>query len=97
MKDELKDIAYVFYVNNVDGKIHTCNISNKEELDCNNYPRYLGQYGNRLIALRNQRITDKLYLITGDTFGKIKKNFWQLDMYLAEEFLNRYADRIIER
>lgn len=64
---------------------------------CNNYPRYLGQYGNCLIALRNQRITDKLYLITGDTFGKIKKNFWQLDMYLAEEFLNRYADRIIER
>lgn len=43
MKDELKDIAYVFYINNVDGKIHTCNISNKEELDCNNYPRYLGQ------------------------------------------------------
>ena len=68
MKDELKDIAYVFYINNVDGKIHTCNISNKEELDCNNY-----------------------------TFGKIKKKFWRLDMYLAEEFLNRYADRIIER
>ncbi len=97
MKDELKDIAYVFYINNVDGKIHTCNISNKEELDCNNYPRYLGQYGNCLIALRNQKTTDKLYLMTGDTFGKIKKKFWRLDMYLAEEFLNRYADRIIER
>ncbi len=88
MKDELKDIAYVFYVNNVDGKIHTCNISNKEELDCNNYPRYLGQYGNCLIALRNQRITDKLYLITGDTFlGKSRKIFGSLICIWRKSFL----------
>ncbi|OLA94865.1 MAG: hypothetical protein BHW64_01840 [Candidatus Melainabacteria bacterium LEY3_CP_29_8] len=97
MQDELKDIAYVFYVNNVDGKIHTCNISNKEELDCNNYPRYLGQYENCLIALKNQKITDKLYLMTEETFRKIKKKFWYLDMYLAKEFLDRYADKVIAR
>lgn len=97
MYDELKDISYIFYITNTDGKLNMCNISNREELDDNGYPMYLGRYGNCLVYLRNQKITDKLYLMTEENFGKIKKEFWQLDRYLVKEFLDCHADRIIER
>lgn len=97
MYDELKDISYIFYINNTTGKLHTCNISDKEEVDANNYPRYLGRYGNCLIALRNQKTTDKLYLMTEETFGKIKRKFWQIDRYILEDFLEKYSDRTVER
>lgn len=97
MYDELKDISYIFYINNTTGKLHACNIRDKEEVDANDYPRYLGQYGNCLIALRNQKITDKLYLMTEETFGKIKKKFWHLDRYILEDFLEKYSDRTVER
>ncbi len=62
MYDELKDISYIFYINSNGGKLHTCNIYDKEEVDDNGYPRYRAQYENCLIALRNQKVTDKLYL-----------------------------------
>lgn len=97
MQQELKNISYIFYIDNMNGKLHTCNISDKEEVDNNNYPRYLGQYGNCLIALRNQKTTDKLYLMTEETFGKIKRKFWQIDRYILEDFLEKYSDRTIER
>ena len=60
MYDELKDISYIFYINSKSGKLCTCSVGNKEELDDNGYPRYLGKYGNCLAALKYQRITDKL-------------------------------------
>lgn len=63
MYDELKDISYIFYINSKSGKLCTCSVGNKEELDDNGYPRYLGKYGNCLAALKYQRITDKLYLM----------------------------------
>lgn len=97
MYSELNNISYVFYITSTDGKLHMCNISNKEEVDIHDYPRYLAQYGNCLICLRNRKITDKLYLMTEETFNKIKKKFWQLDMYLAKDFLDCHADRIVKR
>ena len=97
MQQELKNISYIFYIDNMNGKLHTCNIRDKEEVDANDYPRYLGQYGNCLIALRNQKITDKLYLMTEETFGKIKRKFWQIDRYILEDFLEKYSDRTVER
>lgn len=97
MYDELKDISYIFYINNTTGKLCTCSINDKEELDDNGHPRYLGKYGNCLIALRNQKITDKLYLMTEETFNRVKKKFWQLDRYLMKDFFDRYADRVVER
>lgn len=97
MYDELKDISYVFYINNTTGKLCTCSVDNKEELDDNGYLRYLGKYGNCLIALRDQKITDRLYLMTEETFNRVKKKFWQLDRYVLKDFLDRYADKIIER
>lgn len=97
MYEELKNISYVFYINNSNGKIHTCNISDKEEVDDNGHQRYLGQYGNCLIVLRNQKITDKLYLMTEQTFNKVKRKFWQLDRYIAKEFFEQYADKVVER
>lgn len=97
MYDELKDISYVFYINNTTGKLCTCSVDNKEELDDNGYLRYLGKYGNFLTALKNQRITDKLYLMKEETFNRVKKKFWQLDRYLMKDFFDRYADRIVTR
>lgn len=97
MYDELKDISYVFYINNTSGKLCICSINDKEELDDNGYPRYLGKYENCLVVLRNQKITDKLYLIKEETFNSVKKKFWQIDRYVLKDFLDRYADKIIER
>lgn len=97
MYDELKDISYIFYINNTTGKLCTCSVDNKEELDDNGYLRYLGKYGNCLAALKYQRTTDKLYLMTEETFNRVKKKFWQLDRYLMKDFFDRYADRVVER
>lgn len=97
MYDELKDISYIFYINSKSGKLCTCSVGNKEELDDNGYPRYLGKYGNCLAALKYQRITDKLYLMKEETFNSVKKKFWQLDRYLMKDFFDRYADRVVER
>lgn len=97
MYDELKGISYIFYINNTTVKLCTCSINDKEALDDNGYPRYLGKYGNCLIALRNQKITDKLYLMNEETFNRVKKKFWQLDRYLMKDFFDRYADRIVAR
>lgn len=95
--DELKNISYIFYINNTSEKIHMCNISDRKKVDDNGYPRYRAQYGNCLIALRNQKITDKLYLMKEETFNRVKKKFWQLDRYLMKDFFDRYADRIVAR
>lgn len=97
MYDELKDISYVFYINNTTGKLCTCSVDNKEEVDDKGYLRYRAQYENCLIALRNQKITDKLYLMKEETFNRVKKKFWQLDRYLMKDFFDRYADRIVAR
>lgn len=97
MYDELKDISYVFYINNTTGKLCTCSVDNKEEVDDKSYLRYRAQYENCLIALRNQKITDKLYLMKEETFNRVKKKFWQLDRYLMKDFFDRYADRIVAR
>lgn len=97
MYDELKDVSYIFYINSKSGKLHTCNIYNKEEIDDKGYTRCRAQYGNCLIALRDQKITDSLYLMTEETFNRVKKKFWQLDRYVLKDFLDRYADKIIER
>lgn len=97
MYDELKDMSYIFYINNKSGKLCTCSINDKEELDDNGRPRYLGKYENCLVVLRNQKITDKLYLIKEETFNKVKKKFWQVDMYVLKDFFDRYADRTVER
>lgn len=93
--DELKNISYIFYINNTSGKIHMCNISDRKKVDDNGYPIYRAQYGNCLIALRNQKITDKLYLMTEETFNNIKSKFWKIDMYVLKDFFDRYADRIV--
>lgn len=95
--DELKNISYVFYIDNNDGKLHMANLSDKVEVDAHNYPIYKGRYGNCLITLKHQKTTDKLYLITEETFGKIKKEFWKLDRYIVKEFLDCHADKIIVR
>lgn len=60
---------------------------------------YDDENGNCLIALRDQKITDRLYLMTEETFNRVKKKFWQLDRYVLKDFLDRYADKIkiIER
>lgn len=97
MYDELKDISYIFYINSKSGNLHTCNICDKEEVDDKGYPRYRAQYGNCLIALRNQKITDRLYLMTEETFNRVKKKFWQLDRYVIKDFFDRYADKVVER
>ena len=35
--------------------------------------------------------------MTEETFNRVKKKFWQLDRYVLKDFLDRYADKIIER
>lgn len=76
---------------------YTLSVDNKEEVDDKGYLRYRAQYENCLIALRNQKITDKLYLMKEETFNRVKKKFWQLDRYLMKDFFDRYADRIVAR
>lgn len=97
MYDELKDISYIFYINSNSGNLHICNICDKEEVDDKGYLRYRAQYENCLIVLRNQKITDKLYLMKEETFNSVKRKFWQLDRYVLKDFLDRYAEKIIER
>ena len=97
MYDELKDMSYIFYINNTSGKLCTCSIKDKEELDDNGYPRYIKKYQDCIAALKDWKITDKLYLMKEETFNSVKKKFWQLDMYVIKDFFDHYADRAVGR
>lgn len=94
---ELQNVDYVFYINNKTGRVHMANLSNKEEKDENNQPLYEGIYKNCLMLLQNQKITDKLYLMSENTFNKIKRDYWKADMYVINSFLEKHSDKIIER
>lgn len=103
MYSELDGIAFVFYETNEKAAfpniIHTCVLDRKATVENIGNSWYEAAYGNCLITLINQKITDRLYLVSKETmqrldkegFGKIQNNLHRLIL------LNHNADRIVER
>lgn len=96
---ELNGIDYVLYYNNSLEKLCIANISDKKQTDERGYPWYEGCYGNCLIALKYQRVTDGLYLLSENTMKElISKGFLKVEqsrLYI-KILLNHNADRFVE-
>ena len=56
---ELDGIDYVLYCNDSLEKLCMADLSDKEQTDEHGYPWYKGCYGNCLIALQYQKVTDR--------------------------------------
>lgn len=94
---EFEGIDFVMYKSNEDGDYHVINISDKEQKDEKGSPWYEGVYGNCLIALRNSKITDKLYLYDTEAMKKAIKEINRDDMLPDWGDVKQYATRSIER
>lgn len=96
---ELDGIDYVLYYNDSLEKLCVANISDKGRTDERGYPWYEGCYGNCLIALKYQRVTDGLYLLSENTMKElISKGFLKVEqsrLYI-KILLNHNADRFVE-
>lgn len=97
---ELDGIDYVLYYNDSLEKLHIADLSNKEQTDEHGYPWYKGCYGNCLIALQYQKITDRLYLLSGKTMKELRSEGFlkaETSRLHIKMLLNHKADKIIER
>ena len=95
---ELDGINYVLYYNDSLEKLHIADLSNKEQIDEHGCLWYEGCYGNCLIALQCQKITDRLYLFSEKTMKKlISEGFLkQTNKLYIKKILNCKADKIVE-
>lgn len=94
---ELEGINLIMYKSNEDGNYHVTDISDKEQKDEKGNLWYEGAYGNCLIALRNAKITDKLYLYDAEAMKKVIKEINRDDMLPDWGDVKQYATRIVER
>lgn len=97
---ELDGIDYVLYYNDSLEKLCVANLSDKQSTDERGYPWYEGCYGNCLIALKYQRVTDGLYLLSENTMKElISKGFLKAEKSRLhiKMLLNHKADKIVER
>jgi len=99
---ELEGIDLVIYYSNAKNKWCVTDISDKEEKDGHGVPWYEGAYGNYLIALRNQKITNKLYLYNAEAAKEVRPYSLTTMQYITTEeeqaeAFEKYATRIIER
>lgn len=75
-------------------------LSDKEQTDEHGYPWYEGYYGNCLIALRYQKVTDGLYLLSGKTMKELRSEGFlrvETSRLHIKMLLNHKADKIVER
>lgn len=98
---ELEGIDLIIYYSNAKNKWCVTDISDKEEKDGHGDPWYEGAYGNCLIALRNQKITDKLYLYNAEAAKEVRPYFLTTMQYITTEeeraeAFKKYATRIVE-
>ena len=74
--DVLENIAAVVYVENSTGcrpdLIHMAHIADRTETTDKGDLWYEGCFGNCIISLRNQKITDKLYLLNTEALKKFR-------------------------
>ena len=74
--DVLGNIAAVVYVENSTGcrpgLVHMADMRNKTETTDKGDLWYEGCFGNCIISLRNQKITDKLYLLNTEALKKFR-------------------------
>lgn len=72
----LENIAAVVYVENSTGRrpglVRMADMRNKTETTDKGDLWYEGCFGNCIIRLRNQKITDKLYLLNTEAFKKFR-------------------------
>lgn len=98
---ELEGIDLIIYYSNARNKWCATGMSDKEQKDDHGYPWYEGAYGNCLIALNNQKITDKLYLYDTEAAKKVYSCLFTAARYITnnerKEIFEKYATRIIER
>ena len=90
---ELDGIFHIAYVNKSDGKLYACYL-NREILDGNGDPWYMGAYGNCLIHLKSMR-TDVLYLLSDNSARSV--TIYPGDIEKTVNILNVKSDRIITR
>lgn len=97
---ELDGIDYVLYYNDSLEKLCMADLSDKEQTDEHGYPWYEGYYGNCLIALRYQKVTDGLYLLSGKTMKELRSEGFlrvETSRLHIKMLLNHKADKIVER
>lgn len=92
MYKELENVDFIMYFSKSNGKLHVVDLTDKQQKDGNGCPWYEGAYGNCLIALNNQKITDRLYLYTANVFNQ----FTHKDLKNIK-LLENQAIRIINR
>lgn len=100
MYKELDGIDYVLYYNDSLEKLCMADLSDKEKTDEHGYPWYEGCYGNCLIALKYQRVTDRLYLLSGKTMRELRSEGFlkaEINKLHIKMLLNHKADKIVER
>lgn len=96
---ELDGIDYVLYYNDSLEKLCVANISDKKQTDEHGYLWYEGCYGNCLITLKYQRVTDRLYLLSGNTMKKLtSEGFLKVEQSRLhiKTLLNHNADKFVE-
>lgn len=75
-------------------------LSDKEQTDEHGYPWYKGCYGNCLITLQYQKVTDRLYLLSGKTMKELRSEGFlkaETSRLHIKMLLNHKADKIVER
>ena len=99
---ELEGITLIVYLSNTDNKYHMLDISDRKQQDGYGNPWYEGAYGNCLIALNKQKITDKLYLYDAEAAKEVYPCLFTTAQYIMTDDerkaeFEKYATRIIER
>lgn len=95
MREELKGIDYVFYFQKQNRHTNMIDLTTNDTVENTGKPWGEAAYGNALIALNINKITDALYLIDKESmkgFNPIKTNREE-----QEAFLRSHAKKIITR
>lgn len=94
MYAEIKGIDYVLYINKTNNKLQILDLINNRNETVENTGESWNDaaYGNCLIALKNAKLTDALYLLTKqgmDSIGRIDiNNTKEVERVLREKAIN---------
>lgn len=94
----LNGIDYIFYYQKNYKELRCTDIRDRTLLDGKRKPWFEGAFGNCLIALNEQKSTDKLYLVSKNKIQDIyDAGFYFANNEKRIEILEKFADKIIER
>lgn len=95
MREELKGIDYVFYFQKNNRHINMIDLTTKDTVENTGESWGDAAYGNALIFLNRQKITDALYIM--DKSGMKGFNPITMSREEQEKFMKSHAKKIITR